>query len=102
MGGTGKSNLAIVEALSMTSGKQLLHDLVPHRPLRVVLINLEDNRNTMDKRIAAAMRHYGLTPADIGDRLIVLAKGEVRSRSPVRSGEKSSATRWTSRASSTS
>ena len=31
----------------------------PRQPLRVVLINLEDNRNTMDKRIAAAMRHYG-------------------------------------------
>src|SRR5262249_31041144 len=35
-------------------------------------------RNTMEKRIAAVMRHYGLTPADIGDRLIVIAKGEVK------------------------
>ena len=47
-------------------------------PLRVVLVNLEDTRNTMDKRIAATMRHYGLTPADIGDRLIVKAKGEIK------------------------
>ena len=46
--------------------------------MRVVLINLEDTRNTMDKRIAAVMRHYGLTPADIGNRLIVIAKGEVK------------------------
>src|SRR5262249_10819129 len=29
-GGTGKSTLAITEALSMASGKQLLHDFVPN------------------------------------------------------------------------
>jgi hypothetical protein len=78
MGGTGKSILSIVEALAMTSGKQLTYDTVPSRPLRVVLINLEDKRSTMNKRIAAAMRHYKLTQADIGDRLIVLAKGELK------------------------
>ena len=77
MGGTGKSNLANLEALSMASGKQLTHDVIP-KPLRVVLINLEDSRNTMDKRIAAMMRAHGLTKDDIGDRLIVLAKGEVK------------------------
>ena len=77
MGGTGKSSLSIVEALAMTSGKALLGAAVP-RPLRVVLVNLEDSRNTMDKRIAAVMRFYGLTPADIGDRLIVKAKGEIK------------------------
>ena len=78
MGGTGKSSLAIIEALAMASGKKLLHDQVPQKPLRVVLVNLEDKRNTMDKRIAAVMRHYGLTPADIGDRLFVFAKGEIK------------------------
>ena len=77
MGGTGKSSLSIVEALAMTSGKRCSANSVPE-PLRVVLINLEDTRNTMDKRIAAVMRHYGLTPADIGDRLIVKAKGEIK------------------------
>jgi AAA domain-containing protein len=78
MGGTGKSSLAIVEALAMTSGKQLTHDAVPREPIRVVLINLEDKQNTMDKRIAAAMRHYKLCKEDIGDRLIVLGKGEIK------------------------
>ena len=80
MGGTGKSNMAIVEALAMATGRQLLHDSVARQPLRVVLINLEDNRNTMDKRIAAAMRHYRLTKADVGGRLIVIAKGELKIR----------------------
>jgi hypothetical protein len=77
MGGTGKSTLSIVEALAMASGRALLGQTVPG-PLRVVLINLEDTRNTMDKRIAAVMRQYELTPDDIGDRLIVIAKGEVK------------------------
>src|SRR5262249_58324307 len=76
MGGTGKSSLSIVEALAMASGRILLNENVS-TPLRVVLINLEDTRNTMEKRIAAVMRHYSLTPADIGGRLIVLAKGEI-------------------------
>jgi AAA domain len=78
MGGTGKSSLAIVEALAMTSGKKLLHDDVPDVPLKVVLVNLEDKRNTMEKRIAAAMRHYNLTKEDVGERLIVVAKGEAK------------------------
>jgi len=77
MGGTGKSSLSIVEALAMASGRTLLNEAVS-TPLRVVLINLEDTRNTMEKRIAAAMRQYNLAPVDIGDRLIVLAKGEVK------------------------
>jgi hypothetical protein len=88
-GGTGKSTLAITEALSMASGKQLLHDFVPKHPLRMILVNLEDRRSTMDKRVAAAMRHHGLTPADIGDRLIILAKGEIKIQiaKQLRSGE---------------
>ena len=61
----------------MASGKQLLHDEV-RNPLRVLLINLEDKRNTMEKRIAAVMRHHKLKPEDIGDRLIVMAKGEIK------------------------
>jgi DNA polymerase len=77
MGGTGKSSKSIVEALALTSGRPLLGEDVPH-PLRVILINLEDTRNTMDKRILAVMKHYGLSKADIGDRLIVYAKRELK------------------------
>jgi RecA-family ATPase len=46
--------------------------------LRVCLINLEDNRSAINKRIAAAMKHYRLTPADVGDRLFIKAKGEIK------------------------
>jgi hypothetical protein len=77
MGSTGKSSMGIVEALALASGRALLGVEVP-RPLRVLLINLEDNRNAVDKRIAAAMRHHGLTREDIGGRLFTVAKGEIK------------------------
>ena len=48
-------------SLAMASCRPLLGEEVP-APLRVVLVNLEDTRNTMDKRIAAIIRQYGLTP----------------------------------------
>jgi hypothetical protein len=77
MGSTGKSSMGIVEALALTSGRPVLKVPVP-RPLRVLLINLEDNRNAVDKRIAAAMRHHGLTKEDIGGRLFTLAKDDIK------------------------
>src|SRR5262245_23169791 len=79
MGGTGKSAKAIVEALSMASGKRLLNEQPP-RQLHVLLINLEDNRNAVNKRIAAAMKHYHdlIKPKDIGNRLFTKAKGEFK------------------------
>jgi RecA-family ATPase len=77
-GATGKSSKAIVEALAMTSGRDLLDEGIPPRPLRVLLLNLEDNRKEMDRRIAAAMTVYDLRKEDIGERLIVIAKGEMK------------------------
>ena len=78
-GGLGKSTWSIGEVLSMTSGNKLYYEEVP-RPLRVLLINLEDNRATMSKRIAAAMSFHHLTPKDIGGRLFVKCKGELKFR----------------------
>ena len=48
------------------------------RPLRVFLINLEDNRAAMNKRIAGVMKHYDLKPEDIGNRFFMKAKGEMK------------------------
>jgi hypothetical protein len=76
-GETGKSTKSIADALAQATGKALV-GIKPPLPLRVLLINLEDNRNTMNKRIAAAMKHYELTPEDVGDRLMVIAKGELK------------------------
>jgi hypothetical protein len=69
-GGTGKTVLAISEALAMVTGRNLLGSDVP-APLRVWLFNLEDPREEMYRRIAAACYHYGIKPEDIGDRLFL-------------------------------
>lgn len=68
--GVGKSSLEIVEALVMASGKPLL-GIEPKGQFRVWLWNGEDPRDELERRIAAAMMHYRLTEADIGDRLFV-------------------------------
>lgn len=68
--GVGKSSLEIVEALAIASGKPLL-GVEPRGRHRVWLWNGEDPRDELSRRIAAAMLHYQLTPADIGDRLFV-------------------------------
>jgi hypothetical protein len=68
--GVGKSSLEIAEALVMASGKPLLGKQ-PTGQFRVWLWNGEDPRDELDRRIAAAMLHYGLSRDDIGDRLFV-------------------------------
>ncbi len=69
-GGTGKSSLTIIEALSMTTGCQLLR-VKPERPLRVWLHNGEDPMTVLNARIAGAAKSYGLTSADTSNRLLV-------------------------------
>lgn len=68
--GVGKSSLSIVEALAMASGKPLL-GIQPKAPSRVWLWNGEDPIEEMQRRIAAAMLHYGLTREDIGSNLFL-------------------------------
>lgn len=69
-GGLGKSSLSIAEALAMASGKPLL-GIEPKGQFHVWLWNGEDPRDELERRIAATLQHYGLTAADIGDRLFV-------------------------------
>lgn len=69
-GGVGKSSLIAAEALAQVSGRDLL-GVRPPRQLRVWLWNLEDPQEETERKIQAAALHYGLGPADIGDRLFV-------------------------------
>ncbi|QQM06121.1 hypothetical protein I8G32_04701 [Rhodopseudomonas palustris] len=69
-GGIGKSSLTIVEALAMTSGKPLLGERSPEN-LRVWIWNGEDPVDELQRRVAAAMHHYSVGPADVGDRLLI-------------------------------
>jgi hypothetical protein len=69
-GGLGKSSLGIVEALAMVTAHDLLTVKV-REPLRVWLWNGEDPKDELDRRIAAACLHYGISVDDIGGRLFV-------------------------------
>ena len=66
----GKSSLALVEALSMASGKPLL-GITPTGLWRVWWWNGEDPQDELDRRVAAAIQFYGLTREDLGNRLMV-------------------------------
>ena len=79
-GGVGKSSLAIVEALSIATGRNLRYPYDLRRTpkkCRVMLINLEDDRDEMNRRIVAAMKHYDLSQDDIGDRLCLAAGRDI-------------------------
>lgn len=69
-GGLGKSSLALVEALAMVTGRPLLGFQVP-KPLRAWIWNGEDPREEIERRLAAALLHFGISPGDIGDRLFI-------------------------------
>jgi len=65
--GVGKTALKIVEALAIASGKPLL-GVTPKVHGTVWLWNGEDPIDELERRAAAAIMHYGITPEDIGDR----------------------------------
>lgn len=62
-GGIGKTGKAIVEALSMATGRELLGDKV-HERARVWLMN-EDPIEELDRRISAACMHYGICADEV-------------------------------------
>jgi AAA domain len=69
-GAVGKTSLKIVEALALATGRALLGQDAPKRS-RVWLFNLEDDMTELRRRVSAAMMHYNIKPADIGDRLLI-------------------------------
>lgn len=70
-GGLGKSSLALVEALAMTSGRAILKDDQPKTPdpLTVWYWNGEDPQEETQRRVVAAAKHHGLKPSDFASRL---------------------------------
>lgn len=69
-GGLGKSSLALVEALSMVTGRALLADAHLHEgPLRVWYWNGEDPQDETKRRVMAACKHYGISSEALGGRL---------------------------------
>ncbi|MDZ4066855.1 MAG: AAA family ATPase, partial [Tabrizicola sp.] len=68
--GIGKTSLAVVEALAMATGLPLLGHQPPG-PLRVFLWNGEEPVEELGRRMAAAMKHFGISPEMVGDRLFI-------------------------------
>jgi hypothetical protein len=62
--GVGKSSLALVEAIAMASGKNLL-GFTPRQRCRVWYCNLEDPLEEIIRRVLAICLHYGLEPSDL-------------------------------------
>ena len=71
-GGIGKTSLQIVEALAIVTGRPLLGDDVKERT-NVWIVNLEDPLEEIQRRVLAAMRHYGIKPDEVRGRLFVNA-----------------------------
>jgi len=75
-GGVGKSSTVLVMSLAMATGKSLL-GRETYGTRKVMLWSGEDGRTEIDRRIMAAMKHYKLTPKDIGDRLHVVTHDDL-------------------------
>jgi hypothetical protein len=68
--GAAKTTLMITEMLAKCTGRQLLHD-APVAALRCWLWTGEEKRHEIDLRMAAAVRHHGINPAELSGRLFV-------------------------------
>lgn len=67
-GGTGKSTLEIIKALSIATGRNLLGDrykVITKGP--VIMYNLEDPLDELLRKVEAARLHYGLTHQEVKD-----------------------------------
>jgi phage/plasmid primase-like uncharacterized protein len=70
-GAVGKTSLLMPEALSMVTRRDLLGVQPEEGPLRVWYWNGEEPFEELQRRLAAAYKHYGISKADIGDRLFL-------------------------------
>jgi AAA domain len=62
--------LSVFEAVTMTAGFDLTTRVpLPGGPLRVWLLNGEEEQDELDRRIAAVCQHYRISEADLGGRL---------------------------------
>jgi hypothetical protein len=71
-GGVGKTSLQIVEALAIVTGRPLLGEEVKERT-NVWIVNLEDPLEEIQRRVLAAMKHYGIHPDEVRGKLFVNA-----------------------------
>jgi hypothetical protein len=77
-GGAGKSSLAMVRAVAMASGRELLSGEKPVQALRVWVHNAEDDQGEMQRRLAAVLQHFGMTHADLNDNLFMTSGRDMK------------------------
>jgi hypothetical protein len=73
-GGRAKTTQGIFEAVSMAVGKEIAtpgKPNLPSGPLRVWVLNGEEDQDELDRRVAACCQKFGVSRADLGDRLYI-------------------------------
>jgi AAA domain len=69
-GGRAKTTLGCCEAVGMAVGRDLMIDKpLPDGPLRVWMLNSEEDQDELDRRISAVCQRYEISEADLGGRL---------------------------------
>jgi AAA domain len=63
-GGTGKSALRLLQFISLALGRSLTGQHV-FRRCRVLLVSLEDDRDELERRIAAVLKYYNIDRAEL-------------------------------------
>jgi hypothetical protein len=73
--GRAKSTIAMTEVVSMALGRDLLNDNQPllNGQMKVAYLNGEENQHELDRRLAAIMQRYRLTPNELRGRLWVVS-----------------------------
>jgi RecA-family ATPase len=73
-GGRGKTTLGTCEAISLAAGRDLLTGAtLESGPLRVVVLNAEEDQDELDRRFAATCKRYGISQSDLGGRLFAIS-----------------------------
>src|SRR5262245_16988420 len=71
-GGRAKTTLGTAEAIGMALGRDLMTKIaLPSGPLRVWVLNAEEDQDELDRRFAAVCQLYKVSQADLGGRLFV-------------------------------
>ncbi|MEM9376192.1 MAG: AAA family ATPase [Pseudomonadota bacterium] len=70
-GGLGKSTLCLTEAIAMASGRNLVAPCMNVDRAKAWYFNLEDPKQELQRKIAAACRYHGLSKEDLDSHLFV-------------------------------
>jgi AAA domain/Domain of unknown function (DUF6371)/Toprim-like len=75
-GGGGKSLLAIAHSISLALGRHYGR-FEPVGPCKVMVYNVEDDREEQRRRLSATLRRFGAKPADIKGKIVRVGPNQV-------------------------